>query len=242
MAHTLPDYTTKYKLATIFGQIDNAELAARLGSILTFDRRGNVIWFDDFERIALMWEEALAGVGAAAAISTEWARSKSTSCKLTAGIGAAGLSKIFKYFQYAILSNFGAEISFTSNDSITYFFIDLSCFTGTVGRLGAVFYYPATTTLKYMDSTGAEITLTTSLSLNATNKVFNTIKLVIDPLNNEYKRIILNDFVFDMSGIALRSWATGTTNGLRVQCTNKSLDAANQSIYVDDFILTQNEP
>ena len=46
MVHTLPDYSTKYRMTNVFGNIDHSELAARLGSPSTFDRRGNIIFMD----------------------------------------------------------------------------------------------------------------------------------------------------------------------------------------------------
>ncbi|MFH1593720.1 MAG: hypothetical protein ABID09_03365, partial [Candidatus Omnitrophota bacterium] len=95
MAHTNPDYTSKGKLNTITASTDNAELAVRLGSVVTFDRRGNVIFIDDFEGATLFWTTGGAGVGNVEALTAAWGKSGSQSCELTAGAGAAGQARIY---------------------------------------------------------------------------------------------------------------------------------------------------
>ncbi|GAH58675.1 unnamed protein product, partial [marine sediment metagenome] len=49
MVHTLPDYSTKYKMTNLFGNLDNSELAARIKPLSMLDRAGHLIWYDDFE-------------------------------------------------------------------------------------------------------------------------------------------------------------------------------------------------
>ena len=55
MAHGHPDYGGAAPLATVYTLQDLAELAARLGSIDVFDRRGNVLLLDDFESGIKKW-------------------------------------------------------------------------------------------------------------------------------------------------------------------------------------------
>ncbi len=116
MVHTLPDYTSKWKTQTVTAIADNAELAARLKSIVTFDRRGNIIWMDDFEGAILLWETALSGTDAAIAISAASAHQGSTSCKLTAGKTATRYAIIRKDLAPVKESRFGLECCFTVED------------------------------------------------------------------------------------------------------------------------------
>ena len=71
MVHTLPDYTTKYKTAIVFGNLDHAELAARLGSIDIYDRRGAVIDLDNFEAPYMRWIGETLGGGGNVTLTTE---------------------------------------------------------------------------------------------------------------------------------------------------------------------------
>jgi len=49
VAHGAPDWWGTEQTSTVHLVQDVGELAARLGSIVTFDRRGNVIWLTSFE-------------------------------------------------------------------------------------------------------------------------------------------------------------------------------------------------
>ena len=61
MAHTLPPWTSKYKLTEVFSGIDVNELAVRLGSPVNLDRRGNIVFIDDVEHALRKWEVSTTG-------------------------------------------------------------------------------------------------------------------------------------------------------------------------------------
>jgi len=49
MAHGTPDWGVTASKKTIYSLHDMGELAVRLGSIVSFDRRGDVIFSDSFQ-------------------------------------------------------------------------------------------------------------------------------------------------------------------------------------------------
>ena len=65
MAGETPDYGRLSAQATVFPVTDLGELAARLGSIVSHDRRGDVIWLDGFEDGLDKWQPTTSGSGAA---------------------------------------------------------------------------------------------------------------------------------------------------------------------------------
>ena len=82
MVHTLPPWTSKYRLVKIFANVDVAELVVRLGSPVSFDRRGNVVLIDDFAASVIKWSYPGYGTGNGHELSTAWAKSGSQSLKL----------------------------------------------------------------------------------------------------------------------------------------------------------------
>ena len=57
MGHGYPDYGTQGPVSTVHSIQDLGELAVRLGSIVTFDRRGNVLWLDGFDSGIGAWSK-----------------------------------------------------------------------------------------------------------------------------------------------------------------------------------------
>ena len=242
MVHTLPDYTTKYKIAAIFSMIDVAELAARLGSINTYDRRGNVMFMEDFEGGTLFWNTEGVGTGNSAALSTVWAKSGSQSCALTAGAGALGQSYIYRDLLVKVIGNIGLESSFTVDPDTSYVFMSLRYYNGAGYVEGGIRYDNANNKIQYLNSGNTYTDLITNLKINTQTKQFSTWKMVLDLSNSEYERVMVNDEDVDMDGIDLKSVVAANSKYIMIRIRHDSSHADAKTIYVDDVILTQNEP
>ncbi len=117
MTHTLPDYTTKYKMTNIFSNIDTAELAVRLGSGVIYDRRGNVVDYDDFEHGSLKWDNDFTAHAGTVAVSTDTARSGGKSLKIVTANAVADRMNIYRYVTPTFNTNIGMELSFAGVSS-----------------------------------------------------------------------------------------------------------------------------
>lgn len=242
MIHTLPDYTTKYKMTKIFASIDNNELATRLGSPVTFDRRGNVVFIEDFEGATLFWVTGGAGVGNVEALTTAWGKSGSQSCELTAGEGALGQARIYREFYIPVVGLTGIESSFTVDALTDYVQMHLRYYDGSGYISGGLRYDRANTRIEYQDHLNAWIPLIDPYTINTATAQFNTWKIVLDLSNIEYERILVNDREVDMNGIALYDTGVGGTEHFYATIGHFSADAAVKTIYIDNVILTINEP
>ena len=242
MAHTLPDYTTKYKLTTVFANIDNSELAARLGSVVTFDRRGNVIFIDDFEADTLKWKTGGAGTDNAVALDTTWAKTGNKSCKLTAGKGVGGQAYIYRYFGVPITGKIGLEHSFTLNASTSRVLTELRHFTGTKYYTGYIRYTLPDGTLEVYDGAAGFITIEDDYYLESANDTFHTLKLVVDTDTKKYIRLLINNTTWLLSDYSLKQENDNTKTSMYAAIVHTQDTAAAKSIWVDDVILTQNEP
>ena len=242
MAHGQPDFGQFTGKTTTYALSDMAELAARLGSIDTFDRRGDVVWLDNFEDNIDKWEILLGGVGAAAVLSTEAARNGARSAKLTTGNLANNYALIRKHLPSPVPSKVGFEVSFTVDDDLNGLYFALQLLDGVNRHVAMINYHPDTDRLYYYDNAGVEQLIAAGLNLQAAIYHFHTLKLVADMVNYRYVRLILNEVTYDLSNFTMQAIPDATLPTLWAYVAAFTGVAANLSIYVDDAIITQNEP
>ena len=242
MVHTLPDYTTQYKLATVFGQIDSGELAARLGSIVTFDRRGNVVWMDDFEGVKLLWDVATDETGYAA-LNTTRALNGSQSCKMNAGGTATGNNVyIQKVLAYPVKSKIGFEITNTWHAWIEDFIWRIMLYDGTYLHRAEIKWNDTNNKLYYYGDADDWVEFASDVDMLLTTSSFNICKLVVDFVNGKYSRFIFNEATYDLSSYSY--YRTLQSLSSRLYTTFEIIGEANRDtvVYVDNAIVTQNEP
>lgn len=243
MAHGQPDFGLYAAKATVSGLADIGELAARLGSIATFDRRGDIVWFDDFEGDVDKWYQDLEGTDAAIVVSPDAARNGSFSAKLTTGDEIDDFAMVLHYLPYPVTSRVGFEISFTTEDNLSELIFSQRLYDGDYEHYARLRYLPATDVLQYLDSGAVWRDLATSLDLYDATYIFHTIKLVIDLDTHKYIRAILDDVEYDMSALNYRHTADPDTTPHWEQIADMITGVNdNVSNYVDDAVVTQNEP
>jgi len=102
-----------------------AELAARTGSIVTFDRQGSVVFLTDFETGMSSWESAANGTGASVGVSPEHARNGAFSVKMVGGSDGGRSAQISRAFPYPVLNKYGLETSIMFLYEVQYLIITL---------------------------------------------------------------------------------------------------------------------
>lgn len=242
MAHGQPDFGMYAQKVTTFGLSDMGELAARLGSIVTHDRRGDIVWFDDFESSLNKWTEGGDGLLHDAVISAASARNGGLSCKLTTGSTSTKVSQITHQGSGFVSSKVGIEVSFTLHASLKSFSVRLEFYDGTWRYVSEIKHQLAADTLTYSDSDGNPVVFATGVDLGDARALFHTLKMVIDFPNSRYHRVIVDHVEYDLSSYAVKKVGSGLAP-LHVAYLNTDTDlGSNISSYVDDYIETQNEP
>jgi len=242
MAHTLSDYTTKYKLVRVFGQADGGEVAARLGSPVTIDRRGNLIWFDDFEAANAVKWKTLLSTGSTAELNTAYAWMNNASMKLTTHTDSGDFAAIVKYLPIPIDNSVGIEFRYRLGDGKPITQINLTGYTGSYYFSGAVRYNFNTSKLYYLNSLGVYSEITNTDYNGNDGEYWHYLKLALNWSTKKYIRLMYNNTTYDLSDIALYTAASATKNMLAIALTCIADTDAAASIYVDNVILTQNEP
>lgn len=242
MARGQPDfgmYTSKEVLASIS---DMGELAARLGSLDIFDRRGDVFTLDDFEAPVLKWDYSGGAWGTAVNFDTIGARSGCQDILLTSDASTGSSATIYKGMQFRGSYRLGAEISVSNPNDYAQFVLHVYLTTGTELLRGKVKWDVTAKTLSYYDSDGNWVEFYAAADMPCGRYVYTTFKLVIDGELKKYVRLQFGHLEFDLSSYALYSEDSTLAPCFWVSLEVYTTADVAATIYLDDFIATINEP
>jgi len=218
------------------------DLAVRLGSIVEYDRRGDIVALDDFEDTILKWS-LLSSPGGSAVLDSTVAKSGSQSVKIISGNVIGRLSNIHKSFIFQGAPQIGIEVSLCDPSNGADFYFHISHWDGVNGQRAQV-WYDRSVGLLYAEYPviGAWTPIANIGILRRNEHLFYPIKLVVDFSTGFYKRLLFSDTEHDLSTIAIPPIGLAGADYLSAQIMCVSAIAAEQTLWVDNFILTQNEP
>lgn len=222
--------------------VGNAELAVRLGSEKFFDRRGDVLFIDGFEEGIAKWELTGSGTGNAQVLTAERVRSGGYCVKLTGGSTLTKAAAMYTYFPYPVLSKLGFETHFAFGSVIDCLYFRIEQLTGTHIKYAYIKYDRTNEKLQYLDSAGVYQDIETSFILYEYSYLFDVLKLVIDLETYKYHRLILNEETYDLSAYSMFSEVNTARPHIRIKIDLVSRSGNNDYVYIDNIIVTQNEP
>lgn len=219
----------------------NSELAARLGSPMTYDWRGKTLYCNTFADGLGLGHVALNGTGAG--IFTDPTRSVvgGYSAKLTGGSDGSGLANLSFWLTYPPSLQMGIQAAFSCGQAFAKLEFHLVRDTGVVAYQAALQVDVASGELNYLDSTNAWVRLA-DVALDVGDYKFYHIKLVMDFSTGKYVRALFGNVEYDMSAISCKAWLTASLMTLYGSVRTYSRAAQNDFFYVDHVVLTVNEP
>jgi hypothetical protein len=221
---------------------DAGELAVRLGSPVTYDRRGNVVFIDSFEDGLGAWITEAIGTGAAINLSTLSARTGAYSVKLVTGTTASMMTGVSKYQPRPVLGKIGLEASFAAVSADPAVLLSVYHYTGAGYYLFRLRYEYDTELLEFFNSAGAWETLDSALAFYPDRHSYNPMKVVIDLADNEYDRALFVDAEYNLAGESGYWVAVASAPYLAIGAYAVGEAGGSYTVYLDDVILTQNEP
>ena len=221
---------------------DLAELAARLGSVDTWNREGLVIHLEDFGAGVAAWTITGSGTGAEAITSNAAYRSAPYSCKMVPGSTSGFSITLQRYFPLPELGTYGLEMSFCMTgtaDRVQLFLVHRD---GSEAHWYGLEYDHTEGELLLYDATVVWLTLVTGLDLNDPTLEFVTLKMAVDLESEKHMRAIVNGVEYDTSlyGPLDASDSDGPSLEVRITVLDESGGAGH--IFVDDIIQTLVEP
>lgn len=245
----LPDYSQPKPVGQVpVGPIhtlsDMGELAARLGSPITHDRRGDVIWIENFEGQfdSGRWQKSGTG-DYTIEQSAITSRNGTFSCRLLTDTDEDDYCRLLRYSPYPVLGHIGLELSFTLPLNFKYIQIEMHLYDETNIIAARIRYHLQDKKIEFVNSDNAWADLATEVNLLSHNtlSLWHTMKLVADFDNRQYTRFILDSTEYDMSDFGINA-ASNTTYAHLLTYIYAYNYSATAPVYIDDVICTQNEP
>lgn len=242
MPHGYPPWSGVKKQTVFSLPIDMGELAARLGSPVTFDRRGDVIYADTFEHglnkwyLGDVWENAEVYLSSAKALHGAY------SCKMETSDAEGFQVWISRYFQPTVVGQVGVEVSYQLVDEQVDIELSIAHFTGTDEYAYHIKHDTSADTLYYQNATPEWVPVLTDAYATRSATGWNTIKLVVDLESEEFVRATFNDQGAPLSGYTSARTTIGTEAAIYIATQAWGDTDAVYPVYLDRIIVTQNEP
>ncbi len=218
------------------------ELAAVLSPAKKFDRRGDVLFIDDFEDGAAHFSTTLVGTGAAVAITSAESNVGGFAAKLTGGSDSSRYAEIYYRIPVSAGVRMGAEMAFRLGSDIQFVVLEFWFYDGSKRHQAALRYVTASDLWQYADINTDFQTLKTGVNLAADAHHFPPVKLAINTETDKYVRALIAGEKIDMSTYDFYSTTDTTPPALLTMIDAYSDLNKNGWMYVDPVIITQNEP
>lgn len=224
-------------------RVGNAELAVRLDSINTYERRGTTVFAESFEQGLLRWIPIHTGIGASIVLTSDNSKSGGYAVHLTAGSTATHQADIEHREKLLSMGGLlGLESSFRNLDADAAFYeMSFEVDDGVDAHLGIVRWGMALDRVWIWHGGAFELIIDGAFG-GSGGLSWSTMKVVLDPTTMAYDRLYFNGLEVDISAYSLV--ATGGTAGRGVDVYLRVVgeDGENSEYLVDNFILTTNEP
>lgn len=207
----------------------------------TYDRKGTIIWYDNFEDVFNKWETDGSGTGNSVDITSDAALYHDSSCMLACGSTANLYSLIKKSLSLPADGNIGLQLSYSIDAAFTKLEIYINKYTGTQLKIGGLQIDRTNNRLQYIGDSGSWVTLETDLDFLFGTTRWYTAKMVLNFDTNKYVRILHRDKTFSLdNNLRVLSSSFPSCTNIQVKATGTA--AFNAKVYVDNVILTQYEP
>lgn len=242
MPHGGPDWGIAAPSSYVFPIVSWEDYFLRSGLTKTMDGNGDIIFFDSFEGGLSKWHQEAAGAIEHGRISAEHSRGGNWSAELR--VGAAGGS--WRYLRATIPvdapNRFGAEFNFTLPDLICHPQFQLYYHDFTYYYPFSIRYDGPGRDLQYWDETGAWVDFATFTWERSPEYYFHPVKLVIDATKLEYVKFIARGTEYDLTGKKTTATAQTARRAIVPGYHWQNVTPIAKSSFLDDVIITTNEP
>ncbi|GAI67680.1 unnamed protein product [marine sediment metagenome] len=242
MPHGTPDWGHEGPKETTFGLDDLGEHAVRMGSPHLWDRRGDVMAMADFRDGLGQAQIQSVGVGGTVGLSTGHTRTGAYS--VVFGGDGVNVTDQYAFVELALPapSKVGIEFSF-SFESLDGVWEAYLYWTDAAREYQArVRFRPAGLLRDVSWFDGGYHPFNTGLFLNQRDRPIHTMKMVVDLLNHEYVRFIINNHSYSLIGNYAMDVAPSIQSYLWAWGIYHRQVGDVSDVYLDRLIVTQNEP
>ncbi len=188
----LPDYGMYAALENMGNLVDYGELAARLGSIVTFNREGNIVFWDDFEKTPLKWDEIATGGTGSVNYSSETALSGGQCVKAVTGGTIYSKAGIGRRFLETSIGQMGMEFAFAFESLDNTIYMVLTHDDGSSRKSLTVRLVCSSDILEVSIPGMGYITVLTDLGLYPDKHLFHHLKIAVNIETEKCVRVVFD--------------------------------------------------
>ncbi len=242
MSHGAPDYSNVAKDGFTFRLDDMGELSARLGSLVTYDRRGDVIWYYGFENgIGDVGPTITGTTGAIDLLDTIWEKPP-FSVRLTGGSTIGNNTSIERRLALTANPRIGYACAIRASSACTGYYHNIWHYDGSLLWHTWLLFKFADNSLFVHNYDNTDVLIDNALPDIQGAAYFSHIKLVVDLSTHKLVRGMFDDIEYDLSAYSMHSSLDTTVRQIMVKSTNWSFSASLSYLLVDNMIISTNEP
>jgi len=236
-----PDFSKYLPNSKRFSLDDMGELAARLGSPVSYDRRGEVVWYDTFSGGLGGWLTDVGGAGSVVSLSAAGNYHWGYHALLTAGAVAGSYAYLYRRAGCWASAKFGVEFSFALSETCNSvdILIYLSTFVYVINA--GVRYIPASGKWQVMTGINVWQDVVTMTLHHAGSIVYHHVKLVMDSETGRYLRLLLDNQLVDISSLGFSWLMSSAVPQFSLQIYNYGSGAELERLRIGHVLLTDNE-
>jgi hypothetical protein len=240
MGRGQPDWGEYAPQEQVSKTLDLAELAARLGSPVIFDRNGTALFIDTFVNDLIHWF-----VSAQPECTISACTTKALFGGKSLQFAFSGVSSDDSYIQirppFLYINRVGIEITPMWDGADIVLGIGLHFYYQNKGYKFQAQYTPALQQLEVMTSSGMVI-VTNDLPIWTSGDTWNVFKLIVDVPNARYVCLKVNNQIIDLSAYIPNIFSSLNPDWLSTLIWAHNTENYAENLYIGSVILTINEP
>jgi hypothetical protein len=221
---------------------DLGELAARMGSPVTYDRRGEVVYFEDMRHGLNDIDFISAGFGATYAITADHGLTSGYTLAISTSALDGSFVSWSNYHNIVTSETVGIEECFMAYKKFKYHSLFGYTDTGVNMLAPAIRLNGVTKTLEYQNDTGAWTVIHTFGYYPYGSYHHHHLKLVYNIISKKYMRFMFDDLEIDMTGFGFLVGVTQGHPGIYANVGHTVSDAQVNALYHNHLVITLNEP
>jgi len=242
LALDMPDDYPWLPGSSRFPIADLGELAARLASPVTYDRRGEVLWMDVCGRGFSPYYTRISGTGSEIYLDCNYSHHGGYVIVLKGGSNGSRYAAIYKRIGLFGVTSVGLEVAVSLITVNNYFQLHMEKQERNVYKCSDIGLWADEQKVKYKDTSEVWQDIITGVVLDDPNGVIQHVKYVVDFENNEYKRLLFNEQSYDLAGIPIYTKVVSHTEQFSIRLEENSRVGYNDVAQVAHVIVTGNEP
>lgn len=242
MPHGMPDWGLVGPKNITYGLDDLGEAVVRLGSPHLWDRRGDALYLTDFSDGLGMFQTGGSGALFAVDLVTSHARQGAYSVRLRAGSTVNMNAYLAMALPFQMPSGVGLEFSFSIDQWTQYVLNYIHWWDGTKWYWAGVLYDFVAKTLSYGNFITGFLPLAAGIDLHECTYPEHTMKMVVRMDMGKYERFMLDALSYDMETITIDQGAAVVAPYWYFSIYHYAVPGHNPDCYIDNVIVTQNEP